>query len=105
MKLYIGGAYQGQEEVARTENPEAEIISDFHLLLRDFEGNAQLFAEAFYEKYPDAVVVANEVGAGIVPMDPFERAYRERAGRAMCVLAQKSECVVRVLCGIGVRIK
>lgn len=57
------------------------------------------------EKNPDALVVTNELGCGIVPADPFDRAYREAAGRAAVSLAAKSEEVHRVICGIGTRIK
>ena len=35
MKLYIGGAYQGQDELAVRENHGAEIIPDFHEKVRD----------------------------------------------------------------------
>ena len=35
MKLYIGGAYQGQEELAISENPGAEIVPDFHEEVRE----------------------------------------------------------------------
>lgn len=105
MKLYIGGAYQGQEELARRENPGAEIIPDFHLLLKGFDGDSRAFAEDFFREHPDAVIVADEIGCGVVPIDRNDRAWREAAGRALCVLAQKSESVTRVVCGIGVRIK
>ena len=105
MKLYIGGAYQGQEELARRENPSAEIIPDFHLLLKGFDGDPRAFAEDFYCKHPDAVIVADEIGCGVVPIDRNDRAWREAVGRVLCVLAQKSESVTRVVCGIGVRIK
>ena len=105
MKLYIGGACQGQEKLARNENPGAEIIVDFHLRLRDFTGDPRSFAADFYREHPDAVVIADEIGCGVVPIDRDERAWREAAGRALCVLAEKSEAVTRVICGIGVRIK
>jgi len=105
MKLYIGGAYQGQEELARKENPSAEIIPDFHLMLKGFDGDPRTFAEEFYCEHPNAVIVADEIGCGVVPIDRSDRAWREAAGRALCVLAQKSESVTRVVCGIGVRIK
>ena len=105
MKLYIGGAHQGQEELARHENPGAEIIPDFHLLLKNHDGAPRAFAEDFYREHPDAVVIANEIGCGVVPIDKNDRAWREAAGRALCVLAQKAETVTRVVCGIGVRIK
>lgn len=105
MKLYIGGAYQGQEELARQENPDAEIIPDFHLLLKGFNGDPRIFAADFYREHHDAVVIADEIGCGVVPIDRNDRAWREAVGRALCVIAQESEQVVRVMCGIGVRIK
>ena len=46
------------------------------------------------------VVIATEVGGGVVPADPAERARRERAGRLACLLAQRAETVVRVCCGL-----
>ncbi len=105
MKLYIGGAYQGQAELARRENPNAELIADFHLLLRDVTGDPRSFAEEFFTQHPDAVVTADEVGCGVVPVDAANRAWREAVGRALCVLAQRADQVTRVICGIGVRIK
>ena len=47
-----------------------------------------------------AVVVATEVGGGVVPVDPEERERRERAGRLSCLLAQRAETVIRVQCGL-----
>ena len=47
------------------------------------------------------VVIANEVGGGVVPIDEEERAFRERAGRFSCLLAGKAERVIRVVCGLG----
>jgi len=105
MKLYIGGAYQGQEELARRENPGAEMIPDFHLQLKGFDGDPHAFAEDFCREHPDAVIIADEIGCGVVPIDRNDRAWREAAGRALCVLAQRSESITRVICGIGVRIK
>ena len=63
------------------------------------------FAEQFCREHPDAVVTANEVGAGVVPMAAEDRAFREAVGRALCVIAGKAENVTRCTCGIGVRIK
>ena len=41
------------------------------------------------------VVIATEVGGGVVPVDPDERAAREAAGRLGCLLAQRADAVVR----------
>ena len=109
MKLYIGGACQGQEELARAENPDREIFNAFHETIRRAaleEGREpRAYAQAFCRAHPAAVIVANEVGSGVVPIDAGERAYREAVGRALCVVAQESETVTRCVCGIGVRIK
>ena len=109
MKLYVGGVCQGQEEMARSENPGCEVFADFHETIRStvLQDGQELreFAQRFCERHPDAVVVANEVGAGVVPMNREDRAFREAVGRALCVIAQKAESVTRCVCGIGVRIK
>lgn len=52
-----------------------------------------------------AVVIATEVGGGVVPIDPAERANRERAGRLSCLLARRAEKVVRVFCGLPMVLK
>lgn len=109
MKLYIGGAYQGQAEMAQAENPGMPLYRDFHETIRKAvlaEGRDPLaFAEAFCRDHPDAVVIANEVGAGVVPMAAEDRAFREAVGRVLCILARNAEQVTRCVCGIGVRIK
>ena len=46
------------------------------------------------------IVIATEVGGGVVPVDPVERLARERAGRLSCLLAQRARVVVRVCCGL-----
>lgn len=59
----------------------------------------------FVEKHPEVILICDEIGNGIVPVDAFERTYREQTGRILIRLAQKADEVVRVLCGIGQRIK
>ena len=46
------------------------------------------------------VVTAAEVGGGVVPLDPAERAEREAAGRLSCLLAERADIVIRVCCGL-----
>lgn len=108
MKLYIGGAWQGQEELARLENPDSEILTDFHESIRSAVNRGEdprAFARRICAEKPDSVVVANEVGAGVVPIEAADRAFREAVGRALCIIAQNSIEVTRVVCGIGARIK
>ena len=46
------------------------------------------------------IVIATEVGGGVVPTDAGERAFREAAGRLSCLLAEKADIVIRVYCGL-----
>ena len=109
MKLYIGGAYQGQAELAQEENPEVPLYRDFHETIRQAvltdDQDPLEFAEQFCRDHPDAVVIANEVGAGVVPIAAEDRAFREAVGRVLCVIARNAEQVTRCVCGIGVRLK
>lgn len=46
------------------------------------------------------IVIATEIGGGIVPADPEEREKREAAGRLACRLAERADTVIRVCCGL-----
>lgn len=46
------------------------------------------------------IVIASEIGGGVVPIDLEERAAREAAGRLACLLARRADTVVRVVCGL-----
>lgn len=124
MILITGGAFQGKKEFALTLvkdgcivegdqlNEEtirgADIAADFHLYIRRLlqEGrNAREEAAALLKGQDRLILTVDELGCGIVPIDAFERNYRETTGRISCELAKQAEAVYRVQCGIGVRIK
>ena len=67
--------------------------------------NWKNLAKTIYNANPDRILVTDEIGYGIVPMDPFEREYREAVGRLCCRLAGEAEAVVRLYCGIPSVIK
>ncbi|MDO4357229.1 MAG: bifunctional adenosylcobinamide kinase/adenosylcobinamide-phosphate guanylyltransferase [Clostridia bacterium] len=46
------------------------------------------------------IVIATEIGGGVVPIDARERAHREAAGRLACLLAARADVVLRVCCGL-----
>ena len=86
----------------------ARAVNHFHLFVRrSVEAGRDLsdFAEILQEKNPSLIIVKNEIGCGVVPMDPAERKYREQDGRLSEKLAACAGTVVRVLCGIGQVIK
>ena len=65
----------------------------------------EALTERLFKACPGRVLVTDEIGLGIVPLDPFEREYREETGRICCLLAARSEQVWRVACGLGQRLK
>lgn len=53
----------------------------------------------------EIILVLQETGCGVVPVDPEERRFREENGRICTELAEAADEVYRVCCGIAVRIK
>lgn len=51
------------------------------------------------------VVVCDEMGCGVVPVDEVQNRLREETGRLCVLLAQHAEKVVRITCGIPQVIK
>lgn len=73
--------------------------------LRALEEQADAFAAWLYQMNPALVIVTNELGYGIVPIEKQDRLWREVTGRLCTCLAARSDEVVRVVCGIGMRLK
>lgn len=67
--------------------------------------NALRYIRSLIRDNPDVILICDEVGGGIVPVDKEERDYRECVGRVLCELAKEAESVERVYCGIGQTIK
>lgn len=124
MEMVIGGAFQGKADYAKREYPEicwkkggeilreelfqAEGVTDFHeFIRREMEAGRETddLAAELIRNNPGVILVSDEVGYGVVPVDAFDRAYRERVGRVCTELASYSKKVIRVVCGIGTVIK
>ena len=110
MELYIGGTAQGKKVYVTQVRgiAEARIWDNFEEWFREKlqeSASKSPSPEAESMAYPDTVIICDEVGSGIVPLDSFEREYRERLGRLLCEIAAKAERVERIVCGIGQRIK
>lgn len=107
MILIVGPLWSGKRAVAKKllRCDEAELarraVWDVQELARE---DIELEKTAD-ELSASEVVIATEVGGGVVPVDDAERAARERAGRLCCLLAERAETVVRVFCGIPKAIK
>lgn len=132
MKLVIGGFSQGKLEFVLNnydaddcvvydgilpdkkqwtilnEERKKVIINHFHSWVRDrilHKGDPEKEIELFLKINPESIIISDEIGNGIVPMDAFEREYRERTGRILVKLAGNADEVVRVICGVGQKIK
>lgn len=84
------------------------IVNHLHRVIRERlrQGTEPETAiEDFLKKHPDCILICDEIGNGIVPMEAEERTYRERTGRILEGLAAQADEVVRVVCGIGQKIK
>ncbi len=97
---------------------EVIVINHFHYFVRDFLKNHEndqnknkLWLEHtqrlynYIDKNPNLIIISDEIGNGIVPIDSFEREYREKTGRILIELASQAEEVIRVICKIGQKIK
>ena len=128
MVLITGGAYQGKLEYAKEkykftkwtdgavcgmdEIRSCRVLNHFHLFIRRWlhAGKTQkdlvrLLLEQNEEQEEKRIIICDETGCGLVPVDAFEREYREAAGRICTAFAEHADEVYRVVCGIGMRIK
>lgn len=120
------GAFPGQTEAFQTQTEtvtrQAEV---FQMQERAFSKQIQIvnalqegireavMAEADMEKLTewllayakDKVIICDEVGYGIVPMEKTERIYREQVGRVMCALTAQAGQVTRIVAGLPVILK
>jgi adenosyl cobinamide kinase/adenosyl cobinamide phosphate guanylyltransferase len=51
------------------------------------------------------VLIGDEIGSGIVPIDPFERLWRDETGFVYQILATQADRVDRVWAGLPYRLK
>ena len=51
----------------------------------------EALAEELIRKNPEVILVSDEVGYGVVPVDAFQRAYREAVGRTCTNLLPSAE--------------
>ena len=74
---------------------------------RDVDREAGSLLESLAPAAPKApaVLVANEVGLGVVPDNPMARAFRDHAGRLNQALAGRADRVVLVTAGIPLVLK
>ena len=87
------------------------IINHLHMWVKDLlregmeESEVQLTILSWVSTHPNTILICDELGNGIVPLEKMERIWREQTGRLMIELAKQAERVERILCGLGQRLK
>lgn len=130
MWLIIGGTAQGKLNYALGQHPQTPVFDEksfnelcaedqvdrviwnhFHLsvkkMMKKGKSEQQIadIVKEVLDKHPSIVVISDEIGNGVVPVDEMERRYRDFVGRQLIYIAGRAEKVVRILCGIPNRIK
>ena len=126
MKMIIGGAFQGKTDFVKEHFKLSDVdvldgekcdfnavfaakcVNNYHALIRriiEEKIEPIEFTERLCRENPDIIIITNEIGSGIIPLEKDERIWREYAGRAGCIIAKNSELVVRVFCGVAEVIK
>ena len=119
MVLILGAAYAGKRDIAHQiygveafcSGADADFsvilnaaaVTDYQILvcrILDAGKSPQEFTNRLLSQNPDAVILMNEVGAGIVPLERTERIWREECGICAQMLARHAETVIRVVCGL-----
>lgn len=87
------------------------IINHLHLWVKDLlregmeEAAVQSTILSWVATHPNTILICDELGNGIVPLEKMDRIWREQTGRLIIELAKQAERVERILCGLGQRLK
>ena len=120
MTLIIGGAWQGKLDFAK----EAFGITDADVFTCvdgeiDFSKRCIYGVEEFALHHPDpigyfeahrepwqnSIVILRDMSCGVVPLNPEERAWRQKTGRLAQYLCREAHRVSRIFCGLEQRLK
>lgn len=103
MILIIGGSSSGKRDYARSLGySDTDISQNVWELVRNNPENADMLLETLIQL---PVVICDEVGSGIVPVERKERDARDACGRLCIALAIRAERVVRMVAGIPTVLK
>ena len=120
MELILGGASQGKEAYAKKKYSKApfdetwqeEILwNHFHRCVRLWQRQGktleqmQQYVDVVCAKTSHLILISNEVGNGVVPLQQEDRAYRDLVGALLIRYAKKAERVERIICQIPQKIK
>lgn len=113
MVLIVGGLSAGKRAYAQTlgYTPQqmssrlessCPVLYDLQALVPAETDGWRILLPAVLQK---EVLICNEVGCGVVPIDVKERLWREEVGRLCIALARRATRVVRIQCGLPIVLK
>lgn len=121
MILIIGGVFQGKTEYAKENYENArerifylngwargrfdEAAADDGTVHDGAVSKALEILKRKISEQPDIIIITDEIGRGVVPVERKEREFREFTGRLQISLAKNADEVIRVTCGIGQKLK
>lgn len=103
--MIIGG--QGEDKLGyckkNFEFDRLSVIEDLHIHLREmFLKDENAFIDKLASK---DIIIADEIGYGIVPIEKEQRQFRDYYGSICTELAKRADRVIRIVCGIEQLIK
>lgn len=124
MHFIFGGRHMGMLEYAQGLLPggivcdlahgdpasiaNAGIVCNLHLMVKTLLSEGIQPARWFDQHLPELegkILIGDEVGSGVVPIEPFEREWRDETGRVYQLLARQASDVTRVWAGIPQALK
>ena len=110
MTLIIGGYAQGKLTTVLNDIKDPKSVTildapDFNADVSCTAEPAQTIIVNHFHLWVKIIIISDEIGNGIVPMDAFERDYREQTGRILIELAKRADEVERIICGLKQKIK
>lgn len=109
--LIVGGAYQGKKELAKklfylNDNDfvgmENKAIYNLHEYIKL---NNITDVSGFANSLKNKIIICDEIGCGVVPIDKKLDDWREITGRVCCEIASFADIVIRVTAGMPQVIK
>lgn len=126
MKFVTGGCYQGKQQWVLThekllqsqiadgavcsakEIKDAKALDHFHLLVQRWmlaDKNPSEEIESVLRSNPGLIIITDEIGGGIGSYGSKGTGMAGGSRQSLLSAGQKADCVIRVIAGIGQRIK
>jgi adenosyl cobinamide kinase/adenosyl cobinamide phosphate guanylyltransferase len=105
-RTYVQETYgYGREDMADGMLNSRPVLFNLQNLVAGESEEASEGADLLGELLKKEIVICNEVGSGVIPVDQRERDMREATGRLCIALAREAKKVIRIVCGLPVVLK